>query len=115
MSAIKSMLASAALTALKVLFGAFSGPLKGEITDFVKRLYAKSLASDNPYDDFGVQVLAFLMSIDLTGVVAEAPAAGVEPKTMTAAVAKEVLSEDAKAVYDMVSTDSVKDGVVDPA
>ena len=50
------------------ILGIITEWLKTELKDFIKNLYKKALVTENPWDDFLLERLAFLLSIDISDV-----------------------------------------------
>ena len=108
--ALPAWLSSTLLSVLQLLFTAFSGPIKEALKGFVRDLYAKSLATDNPFDDFGVMVLAFILGINLDNVAPAPAEPGVVPKTMNPQMAGLLLKGAERKVYEKVYSNVIDDG-----
>lgn len=50
------------------IIGLVTELIKDELGKFIKSLYKKALATENVWDDFLVERLAFLLSVDISGV-----------------------------------------------
>lgn len=53
---------------LFVFFEKISEWLHDQLDEKVKEWYAKALTTENPWDDFFIERLAYLLKIDLTGI-----------------------------------------------
>lgn len=67
---VKELLTTLAEKVIPTITSLFSDQLKDALTEAVRWLYSKSLATDNKFDDAGVKLLADLLSIDVSDVTA---------------------------------------------
>ena len=85
---MQAVILALVMPVLQVLFSAVTPAIRELMSQYLRDLYSKALASPSPWDDFAVGILCGLTGVSTSGVVATT-AGGV---TMPVTVSKAIMS-----------------------